>query len=352
MDAYYFDYSRVPAFITGLRKAPAIGAGSPFYTWGFKALDIPFVKQGLMSAVLKSPTNIVTNNAVANAKLMTDAALLGIKRAGLIAATRDEAVSNPEMARMMSYDPKNPATLAFKSLGNPAQVGVARYSSANFLEPTLSLLDLASNFTDGFTESDIEKFKAADPQGAEFALLMKRLQREATTKRDFAPTILKLVGLGGGIMLDVFTRALDADEQGKRFDPMDFVKAYVPGPARAFVFGEGANERFRQVEPGMKAAESALDWHIRNVIGLGYQTINTQDQYQRFKRGVQREMETVIGKWKAKRKAQLAERMGDNEALAKAEDEAEKLKDIVTLSIEDMDAYWENKFGIETQARK
>jgi len=54
--------------------------------------------------------------------------------------------------------------------------------------------------------------------------------------------------------------------------------------------------------------------------------------------------------WKNKRKFTLAQRMGKDEAAAKAEAQYENMKEAVSLSLEEMDAYWEKK-GFEKGTR-
>ena len=355
MDTFYFDYGRVPEYISALRRAPLIGAGSTFFTWSFKALDIPGFKKGLLSASLAGPTNIVTNSQVGNIKLAIDNAALAIKRAGLLAAIHAESKTDVDMQRMLSYDPKSPSITNVIRFNNPAQLAVGRFSSANFLETQLAVLDLGSQFYERMTRDDemLNRLAKTDNSGqVDFIKLTKELRDLAVKKRDPIPTALKLVGLSGGLLLQTYTDALDADEQGKAFDLTNFAKVYIPATARAYLLGEGADERFRQVEPGMKPVEDVLDFHIRNAIGMGYQTINTRDQYGRFRKGVQKEMQAQLDGWKYKRQMKLAKNMSQKEAYNKAEEQSEKVKALITSSLEDMDSVFKSKFQVDTAPRQ
>jgi len=356
-DNYYFDYDRIPNFLKAIRRAPVIGAGSPFFTWSWKALDLPGVKKGLLSPLLRGPTDIVTNSLAANVRLAADDVAVALKRVGLAAAVQQDASTDPEMARMLSWNPKEPSTIISKPLSNPAIVAAARYSSANFLEPTLAVMDLASQSIDWILEKYrnepdlLQSLSQEDIGSVKFMKLAQRLRQAATTKRDPIPTALKLVGLGGGLMLDVYNKALDAEDQGKKFDVTDFAKSYVPGPLRTYIFKEGSDERFRYAEPGLDAVEDALDFHVRNLIGLGYQTINTKDAYQRYRRGVKQEMEAMLDKWRTRRAINLAQKMIAPEAEARATRDAERVAAAVEIAIADMDRYWGVEKNIDTTPR-
>jgi len=350
-DSYYFDYTNVPGWIAWLRKQPVVGAASPFYTWAWKALDLPG-KPGLLTSVLRGPRTLTSTSRAVNMSLAKAHTGTAMRRAGLIGAIHNETQYDPDIARMMSWNPKAPRAVVTKAYGNPSQLAVARYSSANFLEPTLTALDLVSQGIEKIISKDTIKEMMESEEGSDrFVALSIKLREDATKKRDPVPAALNLFGAGGTILMDTYNKALEAEDQGKTFSVWDDIitNLYVPSPLRTYVRSGGfnANERFKGMDEGEKPIETAVDFHLRNVIGLGYQAISTPKQYKRFRTGVKKEMESMLEIWKARRMRRLAESMSDNEALAKAEDMEDKMKTAVDDSIEYMDMYWEQK-GIDT----
>jgi len=357
-DGFYFDYSVVPKWLEKLRRQPIIGAGSAFYTWAWKSLDLPG-KPGLLTAAIRGPRTLTSTSTAVNGMLAKSHVAMTMRRAGLIGAIANESQYDPEVARMMAWNPQDPGILITKDYGNPFQRAVARASSANFLSSTLSLMNITAQAMDYAWDkitdkkSTIEKLRKSENGSDKFMALSLQLREDATRKKDPVATALKLVGLSGTIAMDTYIKAMEAEQMGKSFSIWDFAKnAYLPSPARTYLIKEGADERFRKQEPGEKSIEDQLDFFVRNATGLGYQAINTRDQYQRYRSGIQREMNSKLETWKASRKLRLAKLMGKDELAADTEEQITKIKNAIKQSLLEMDEYWANKHNINTVKRK
>lgn len=357
-DGYYFDYGNVPRWLAKARKQPVIGAGSAFFTWAWKSLDLPG-KPGLLTAAIRGPRTLTSTSPAVNFMLAKSHAAMTMRRAGLIGAIHQEGQYDPEIARMMAWNPSDPSILITKDYGNPFQRAVARASSAGFLSSTLMLMNITAQGIDYAwdkatnKQSTIDKLMKSENGSDKFMAASLQLREDATRKKDPVASALKLVGLSGTIAMDAYIAATEADQMGKSFSVLDFAKnSYLPAPARTFILRDGFDERFRKLEPGEKGIETKADFFIRNAIGLGYQAINTKDQYQRFRSGIQREMNANFDAWKSSRKLKLAKIMGKDEQAADLEEQITKSKNSIKQSLLEMDEYWANKHNIDTIKRK
>ena len=89
----FFDYTNVPNAIKWVRSSKALGITSPFFTWFWKAMDIPGVKRGLMREALTDGVTYATDNRMINAKrriaMVKDVAKRQMFVAGLREAVKD-----------------------------------------------------------------------------------------------------------------------------------------------------------------------------------------------------------------------------------------------------------------------
>ena len=353
-DSYFFDYGEVPRWLEMIRKAPVVGVGTPFFTWSYKALDLPFIKQGLASATIRGPDRIISNNKLINFKQGKDAALIALRRAGLTALAKREMETDPELNRVMSYNPKEPGSKIFKSLGDPGIYAEMNLGQADPFGNALNAATIVSNVaanvyeriagtsTDAQLEVILKNPNAATEE--QFTALAAKLRRDSIYKKETLPLVLNLFGLGMTFFSEKYVDLLKAQEQG---NASDFAKLaldlYVPGMAKtamAYMNDELVEGLMKGAVPGSPIAESTAQYAIRNFLGPGYATVNTPQQYKRFRQGVQKEMEAVL----QKKKLQIAikrKEKADSADLDKEEEALDLIKDIVEQSLEEMDSYWE-----------
>jgi len=352
-DSYFFDYGEVPGLLQMIRKAPVVGVGTPFFTWSYKAVDLPW-KQGLGMATIRGPDRIVSNSKLINFRQAKDSTLIALRRAGLTALAKREMETDPELNRVMAYNPKEPGSKIFKSLGDPGIYAEMNLGQADPFGNTLNAATIVSNVasnlyeriagtsTDAQLEAILKNPNAATEE--QFTALAAKLRRDSIYKKETLPLTLSLFGLGMTFFSEKYVDLLKAQEQG---NSTDFAKLaldlYVPGMAKtamAYMNDELVEGLMKGAVPGSPIAESTAQYAVRNFLGPGYATVNTPQQYKRFRQGVQKEMEAVLQK-KQKQIAIKRKEKADSADLDKEEETLDLIKDIVEQSLEEMDSYWE-----------
>ena len=126
----FFNFFDVADWARKIRISKGVALASPFYTWFSKALDIPFVKRGLLSEIYRGSPAVSTNNAAILAEVAANQSRIG--------ATMDIAAA---YGRHEPYDSEAMKTLR-KTLGwgRGPQAGVIDlYSKADLIAGYVSL---------------------------------------------------------------------------------------------------------------------------------------------------------------------------------------------------------------------
>lgn len=351
-DSYFFDYGDVPVLLQKIRKAPVVGVGSPFFTWSYKATDLPF-KQGLASATIRGPNRILSNSKSVNRLQAMDSAFVALRRAGLTALAKREQETSPELNTVMSYNPKDPGSKMFKSLGDPSVYAAMNLGQADPFGQALEVATIASNIASwGYenavgqtTDKQLERIYN-DPNSTTeeaFSAVAAKLRRDAIYKKETMPTALNLFGLGLTFFADKYYQVLKSQEQGNAFDyTKALMELYLPGMAKtaiAAVSDELQEGLMSSALEGYPIAESSLQYAVRNILGPGYATVNTPEQYKRFRNGVQKEMEAVIKKKQQSIKVKRKEKALSAD-IEKQEQTLELMEDLVNQALEEMDSYF------------
>ena len=314
----FFDYGGdLAGWPRFLRNAPAVGAASPFWTWAYRALDVPFGKRGLGHALLSGPTGGLSTNSRAGTKMLAKAeAKTAFGRAMLMAATKDETNDEAYLRRAGAYSNNDALSRAVTVSTNPGALATARYSSANWLGPTMQVAALVDSALSRFVEGTDDLLERVAKEGKlTDEKTLRDLVRRAKSSDPYA-SALGLVGLGGTMAFDIYAKSLDSEKPGKDFDPMEalesmFVPSVLSRTAEAVADTErGRVDRLAYAPEDPQQQEQRLNWWIRKTIGLGYQMQDSEKDMDRYLRGVRSELTAQADLWKKNRLTDVSELEG------------------------------------------
>ena len=136
----FFDYSNVANIIKWQRASKALGVTSPFFTWFWKAIDIPFIgKRGLVRELFTDGVPYDTNSKLLNTNRRKGLALESLKKQVIISGMR-EAVKEPNndklLRKVLAYSPQQFNLQLLEATTNPAWIGHDSEESANQFGPS------------------------------------------------------------------------------------------------------------------------------------------------------------------------------------------------------------------------
>lgn len=227
----YFDYGKVGNWTKILRSLPVTNLTSSFHTWFFKALDIPFVKKGLVYKTLLQTDTIpstdpviIRQNQAADAALSARRAIIANSSVGAGEQNRDKK----EARAPLSFSPSRQELAFIVATTNPEYVLQYALGSRDYTDPTSLGLKAIQKLLLAF-RNDEQKMKELFPPrekldemtDAEWEKLQK--QRSLFTKTMDGTILspkeaLELAGIGGSIALSFYDYIRDAEEQGKIVD--------------------------------------------------------------------------------------------------------------------------------------
>ena len=314
----FFNYFDVGDLARNIRTSSAFALASPFYTWFSKALDIPFVKRGLLSEIYRGSPYIDTNNASIIAELAANQTRIG-GTMDIAAAYGQQGPYDQEAMKMLRK------TLGW---GRGTQQGVFNtdayaglvggYVNLNQANP-FGATDLIFRSIEGGPQAIIDAVGLGDDaQDVVNAYSTKgRLDwgLEGASKEQKAATLklrkfmmskaageagisladsLDLVGLAGHPILEIWHLAAEAEKRdkpvslqgmGRRLANMLVGGTY----ARAFdaIIGGQAptsamTSRYRFADPIAGEEESFIRGAIRKVTGIGWQPVNVRKRGEKY----------------------------------------------------------------------
>ncbi len=313
----YFDYGGdLAGYPRMKRQTPIIGANSPFWTWMYRATDVPGLKPGLGSAVLSGPSGgITSNSAKVNLRLAAKDARTTFGRAMAAAALARSSTDADTVRRAGAYDAGDATQRLVIGTTNPQSIATARFSSANWLEPTMNWMSAVHNGVERLitpTDKLLEEAgKAArtDPKGGtRDPKVLRELVRRAQS-RDPLSAGLGAAGLGGSMVIDAFTQAAGGGTNRGFSFVEEAVDALIPSfvqtgagvigakmptlkkvPGLGYALGAAEDElrkkMFSQLPENIEQQHSMLEYAFSSVIGAGYRMQNTEKEMKRYLRGV------------------------------------------------------------------
>lgn len=373
-----FDYSRVPGYLAALKRQPLIGAGSPFYTYGYKALSAPPFKGGMLNFLMSSADGVSTNVPSINAQITANAMQLALRRAMLVAGAKATA-DDPETRKLYGGDPTSPGAIRVTGRGAEEAANVARFSSANWFEGTQSYLNIMEGIADSIEEGlgidAVSRYAkiAVDPEAETkysqkdrdlaYLAAISEVKRKGLNTPETLPTFMKLMGIGGTQAFETFAKIRQAQQLGESVDLGEtFYNLVVPGGAKRLInignviagteTGLGLMSRGRpedaEIDP--KDWREKMKYAFVQATGLGSMPVDSMKTADRTEKAWKKEMADRLGVFKKDYTAKMYEKykqQGLSNAQKKAANDAEILAEELQGLIDEAADDWRDQ--IETQ---
>jgi len=308
----FFDYGKLGNWGKYLRSSQ-FSLLSGIFSWFFKAIDIPFIKRGLVSELMSGPPRFETTSPAVNAMQNNAAAGWAGRRAFMTAAARSAFEDQRNLAllsRAYSWTPQVLGAIL-------AQSTSPWYANVRNIEPLLSTqpsatamgaLEAASSYAaygDLLAQPDeVRKLLRPDPavlaamtpeERARADAMRKGLMNYAMGEQFSVKQALGMIGLGGGPLLSILQRMQGAEQGGPPFTLADGVAEFgkqmfgatlfnaadvaaggltklgLEGASRWTTYGKAMSKQGFRGAGGDQTDEAAYTrWAIRNLLGIGY----------------------------------------------------------------------------------
>ena len=235
----FFDYGRVGNWTKMLRALPITNLTSSFHTWFFKALDIPFLKKGLVYKTLLQTDSIPsTDPAIMAANSRADAALAA--RRALIANSMTGANSQrqerKDLRTPLSFSPSRQELAFVVATTHPDYVLQYALGSRDYTDPTVMGLKAIQKLFLNFRDDEARMKELFPPRSKLDKMSDKEWANLQKQRKYFMKTMdgtvlspkeaLELAGIGGSIALNMYDYIRETEKQGKVID--------LPGVFRNF----------------------------------------------------------------------------------------------------------------------
>ena len=308
----FFDYGKLGNWGKYLRSSQ-FSLLSGIFSWFFKAIDIPFIKRGLVSELMSGPPRFETTSPAVNTMQNNAAAGWAGRRAFMTAAARSAFEDQRNLAllsRAYSWTPQVLGAIL-------AQSTSPWYANVRNIEPLLSTqpsatamgaLEAASSYAaygDLLAQPDeVRKLLRPDPavlaamtpeERARADAMRKGLMNYAMGEQFSVKQALGMIGLGGGPLLSILQRMQGAEQGGPPFTLADGVAEFgkqmfgatlfnaadvaaggltklgLEGASRWTTYGKAMSKQGFRGAGGDQTDEAAYTrWAIRNLLGIGY----------------------------------------------------------------------------------
>ena len=358
----FFDYGETGIFAKWLKQAPILGVASPFYTWSYKALDIPLLKRGLASRAIELPFGVQTNSSAVALEQLASAAVISARKGAFLTAARNDLLQheNSQLGEVARRQPRELRMFWATQLADPTYIGGYDLGKFNWLAPSKKLFGLMTGIPyDVFAKPNLVKdYNKQDFSGYDKALAARKgggedyetpegklstgdwagrlgdttarqlrfnqlMQKSDTGQLYSAKDALDLVGLSGGPILDVINWLSSADDQGKTLSLQQAVQKLAGSLASG-----GVRDLANVATGGIEAAtgyhvpgsphhnekdttvqEDFLRYAIRQITGMGYNVKNlveTADPKKPFSyyHGMQSEWLNALGVYNLRKAAE------------------------------------------------
>jgi hypothetical protein len=318
----FFDYTRVPNAVKFVRASKALGITSPFFTWFWKAIDIPIIgKRGLLREALNDGMSYSTNSKALNAERLTKMGASIAKRQAMLAGIR-EAVKAPEnsevIRKALGYSPKEMNIQLLDYATNPTWIEHDSEESANQFGPSdIFIRAVMSGYALSEDEQsmveilypeehgrfgkqiDYDLSSIQDPEIRRDILIRRQLLKKHASNEALTPAdVAQLIGVSGSPMLDGMILLQRASQQGPRVNRAQLTKlitgALIGGtaaaaldvavaglsdpnsPSRLFTTRQWAENEIGEPQ------EKFLKWAMRRVTGIGFRPMDVKQRTDRY----------------------------------------------------------------------
>ena len=364
-----FDYRDLTLWENYLRSAPILGVASPFLTWAFKAVDIPFLKKGLVARLFDDVPSVNTNSRSINRKIASK----NLRRAVDVGKYTSYALLNmredkDRLRKILSYLDKKQQAMLIEETANPVFAKTMTLGSLDFTDPTVSiirLLDYGYQVTFGDSLNDIKEITKEDPSliwmmddDGNVQPKYKKAYREAKARRDLFirrkagkiatwADALGLVGLDGGLLMDVIAKINSDEDVGGGLDAASFYNQVAPlllsgNIAKLIKAGTGALDptsyayslSMRQWAdvPVDAEQETAIAHAIRMIIGKGWKIKGVQKNRRRYFRAMKKALKRgMLGRLKRVRQNFIT--AGNDDAADKMDERIDFLSELINETV-------------------
>ena len=234
----FFDYTEMSNFGKLLRAAPLMGVMSPFFSWFWKSLDIPFVKEGLVTKLVQSNDVILATNSTAiNMQLAKAHAALAARRAVVLSGIRGtlSRMSDDDRRKFFKRIGKDVGIILMENLEDPRYVSYQNWEAINFATSGLKLMrlgyeayaktldpeDVFPRLEDGSLDVELKSIPEAERK--DLRKLQKIFANSAGGHLADITDFLEVVGMSGTPLLDFLTTV---EQAVQREAPIGLGEAY------------------------------------------------------------------------------------------------------------------------------
>ena len=300
----FFDYGDLPLYHKKLRGIAIVGAGSPFFSWTWKAMDLPG-KKGLVGHLydFDGGAMLRSNDPKINMGQAEAAAKMGAKRLAVINMNRAALDPRREGLRpLLGHNPREQGLVNIISGSNPLNQEIKSWGNQSMFGPTEAVWRLGhegmSSILGGDWLEHVPIGKARDErvkiiqrmfghEGGHTSRRAKRLRNlwvkkqagELSSLRDS----LQIVGMGGGLLQNFFSEAERAEKAGQQarfgrlfLDFTSMVMGATPTtmlidiPAGMWDPSSPLTTRRQEFDGGVPNLESLGRHMVRKLLGAGY----------------------------------------------------------------------------------
>ena len=308
----FFDYGRVGNWTKILRSLPITNLTSSFHTWFFKALDIPFIKKGLVYKTLISSDTIPSSDPLITKFNKTKDTNLAARRALMVASVLGATEQRKEEKTVrtpLSYSPSRQELAFVVATTNPNYVLQYALGSRDYTDPTVLGIKALTKTLLAFRDDESKMKELFPPREKLDKMSDKDWNRLQKQRAIFLKTkdgtvmspkeALELAGVGGSIALNMYDYIREAEKQGKIIDLpgvfRNFGKAFIgSNVARAIditvagltdkkLLPDFASQYTRLGKQEMKRGyrsgqlnpnqSSFIQYAIKEVFGIGWNSI-------------------------------------------------------------------------------
>lgn len=278
-----FDYSDTSNFVKWLKQAPVVGMASPFFTWTWKATDVPGFKKGLGYEMMAQPLSVKTTSPQVAMMQLGEAAKVATARSALLGAVRTDVLDhkNHELADMIARAPAEQRLYWAQALSDPRYIGYWSYANWNPIKPTEALFRIAAG---AYEQLSSPSLKGLPLEQQRKVLRTNELMRAADQGELVnGKHVLELIGAAGSPIMDALTYAKDSEQQGKHVTAQALMQKFASSLmgglySKALDVGVGSvapnsifTTRGSSLTLDPVTSEPFLRWAIRKFTGMGWQ---------------------------------------------------------------------------------
>jgi len=362
-----FAYDDTSLISKMMRASQLHGIGSDFYTWNSKAVDIPFVKKGLVGHVVDNPYARVTDDPKLLAKTVARSMGLAARRGLILNGLRSQFLDTPdkELRKQFNWATNDEKILIVRMLSDGKHAQVSDLSTMNYADPSQKMMKIlmyggvkafqtASWALGGHDPRQKNPPDLTPKQTRRLERFRKLLIMADSQELGSGKDVLDFIALGGGPFMDAINDLWKTADAGSILTPemaartstymlmggtySKAINVAAGGISDAFpgtMAGEAAgaiSSRHRSLTDSVKTTQPYANWMLDTMAGKGTRIVNvakkgsTQNHFSHLSKQ-RKEMMRAWGVWPDLEEQfdarRLAEKRGDEKGRAVAHDKLE-----------------------------